>query len=85
MASRIKYEDVKASIESKGWTLVSETYKNLKTDLIVLCPEGHENHITFDDWRKSDNIECEICAFSPIKKVNEKPKKKQGYRILALD
>jgi 5-bromo-4-chloroindolyl phosphate hydrolysis protein len=41
MATRIKYEDVKHDIESKGWTLVSDSYKNLKTDLELTCPNNH--------------------------------------------
>lgn len=86
MAKRISYNEVKENIESKGWTLKSNSYKNLQTDLTVLCPNGHENHITYENWRRRNGqIDCLICCRSPIKKINEKPTKKKGYRILAVD
>ena len=84
MASRIKFDEVKESVEQAGWKLVSETYQNLKADLIALCPQGHENHFTYDEWRKGRVI-CKICEKASIKKVNEKPSRKSGYRILAFD
>ena len=84
MASRIKYEEVKESIESAGWTLISNTYINLKSDLEAQCPEGHENHFIYNDWRNG-KVVCPICEKMVVKKVNEKPKKKKGYRILAFD
>jgi len=39
MASRIKFEEVKESVEQNGWKLLSETYHNLKADLIACCPK----------------------------------------------
>ena len=84
MATRIKFEEVKESIESAGWQLISDTYKNLQADLVALCPEGHENHFTYDDWR-NHRVECLICNKISINKKNEKPTKKKGYRILAFD
>ena len=36
MASKIKYENVKEDIENQGWTLLSNSYTNLKTDLQVI-------------------------------------------------
>ena len=82
--SKIKYEDVKESIEEAGWTLVSKEYVNLKTDLIALCPLGHEVHFPFDQWRRGKTT-CDICSRQPFKKINELPKKKEGYRILGFD
>ena len=86
MGKRITYEEVKESIESKGWTLQSDSYKNLDTGLTVLCPQGHQVSITYGDWRKTKDYDCPICIRQPIKKINDKiPKKKNGFRILALD
>lgn len=86
MGKRITYEEVKESIESKGWTLQSDSYKNLDTGLTVLCPQGHQVSITYGDWRKTKDYDCPICIRQPIKKINDKiPKKKSGFRILALD
>lgn len=87
MGKRITYEEVKESIESKGWTLVSDSYKNLKTGLDTLCPKGHNVSVTYEDWRKANgSYDCPICIRQPIKKINDKtPKKKEGFRILAID
>lgn len=82
--SKIKYEEVKQSIEDAGWTLVSKEYINLKTDLIAFCPLGHEVHFPFDQWRKG-KVTCAVCEHQPFKKINELPKKKEGYRILGFD
>lgn len=81
---KIKYEEVKQSIEDAGWKLISKEYVNLKTDLLALCPKGHEVHFPFEDWRRNV-VECQCCNYQPFKKINEKPKRKNGYRILAFD
>lgn len=87
MGTRIKYEDVKQSVEAENWTLVSTEYKNLDSDLVLLCPaeEQHEVHITFKEWRKLEHHVCPICSKQMVKKINEKPVKKNGYRILGFD
>ena len=82
--STIKYEQVKQDIESSNWTLLSKEYKNLKTGLELLCPNGHQINLTYDDWRKGTH-ECPICIKQPFLKTNEKNTRKKGYRILALD
>lgn len=81
---KIKYEEVKQSIEEAGWSLISTEYVNLKTDLTALCPCGHEVHFPFEDWR-AGHVECLVCQHQPFRKVNEKPKKKTGYRVLGFD
>ena len=66
MGKRITYEEVKENIESKGWTLQSDSYKNLDTGLTVLCPQGHQVSVTYGDWRKTKNYDCPICIRQPI-------------------
>ena len=84
--AKITYEQVKQDIESKNWIVVSETYKNLQTDLELKCPKGHQVFMTYAKWREQKEIpECPICAKQPFVKKNESPTKKKGYRILALD
>lgn len=83
--SIIKYEQVKQDIESFNWTLLSKDYKNLKTGLEMLCPNGHQINLTYEEWRKNTQHECPICIKQPFLKINEKNIKKKGYRILALD
>ncbi len=82
--SKFKFEDVKKSVEDQGWQLISDSYSNLNSDLLALCPNGHEVHFIYDDWR-NNSVECGICNHLNLKKINEKPKKKKGYRILAFD
>ena len=70
----------------EGWQLISDSYKNLNTELEMKCPEGHTQFITYGQWRK--HPVCEIClAGDPYKvKKNKVPIKKiDTYRILALD
>lgn len=73
-------------LESEGWQLISDSYKNLKTELEMKCPEGHTQFITYEKWRKHPI--CEKClAGDPYQvKKNKVPIKKiDTRRILALD
>ena len=77
---------VKNELEAENWQLVSETYKNLKTPLDMICPQGHAQQQTFEYWRKHKI--CDICmAGDPYRvKKNKIPKKGlDTQRILALD
>ena len=84
MASKFKYEDIKADVESKGWTLESDTYVNLRTDLELKCPEGHLNFVSYEKWRRG-TYECPTCKENTLFKVDNIPVKKTGFRILAFD
>ena len=82
----INIYSVSNDLSDKGWKLISTEYKNLKTPLKMICPEGHKVEQTFEYWRK--HCLCEICiAGDPYKvKQNKVPKKNPDvYRILALD
>ncbi len=73
-------------LESEGWTLISDSYKNLNTELEMKCPAGHTQFISYGDWRK--HPVCEKClAGDPYRiKMNKVPPKGiDTYRILALD
>ena len=77
---------VRNALEAENWQLVSETYKNLKTPLEIICPYGHKQEQTFDQWRKHKI--CDICmAGDPYKiKKNKVPEKgTDTQRILGLD
>ena len=77
---------VQNALETEGWKLISDTYKNLKTPLDMICPQGHQQSQTFDYWRKHKI--CDICmAGDPYKvKKNKVPAKgTDTQRILALD
>lgn len=73
-------------LEEEGWTLISDSYKNLNTELEMQCPNGHKQFQTYGNWRKHPI--CEQCmAGDPYKiKKNKVPSKKDDtQRILALD
>ena len=82
----INIYNVQNALEAEGWQLISEVYKNLKTPLEMLCPQGHKQEQTFDQWRKHKI--CDICmAGDPykVKKIQVPKKNENTQRILALD
>ena len=84
--STINVYGVRNALEAEGWQLVSEVYKNLKTPLEMICPAGHKQEQTFDQWRKHKI--CDAClAGDPYKMKKNKvpPKDTDVQRILALD
>lgn len=84
--SRIKIEDVREELKQIGWTLISEEYKNLDTDLEMMCPEHHKVFMPLKKWRK--HAQCPTCESAHIVKnlAKSAPKKKMGTtRVLALD
>lgn len=80
----IKIEDVKRNVEDSGWKLVSTEYINLKTDLQVKCPEGHDCFVSFEKFRKG-KYECPICKQNQYYKTDNIAVKKKGFRVLAFD
>ena len=76
-------------LQSKGWRLISDVYKNLNTELEMECPNGHKQIKTYKEWR--NNSICDCCLASDIAirdNINQEniPIKKEGVqRILALD
>lgn len=84
--AKLKIEDIRAEVQQCGWTLISEEYKNLDTDLEMACPYGHKVFVPFKKWRKHQS--CPTCESSHIVKNLSKsiPRKAAGVkRILALD
>ncbi len=84
--STINVYVVQNALAAENWKLISETYKNLKTPLEMMCPAGHKQEQTFDNWRKHKM--CDICmAGDPykVKKNKVPPKGTDTQRILALD
>lgn len=81
--AKFKYEDIKKEVEDAGWSLLTETYTNLKTEMHFKCPEGHNNYYSLEKWRRAHK--CLTCENNPLKNIPISPVKKNGYRILALD
>jgi hypothetical protein len=83
--SKIKIEEIRAELEQEKWNLISNSYKNLDSELIVECPEGHRVYSTWKKLRVKK--ECPVCKQNIFTDRITKiiPKKKDTYRVLALD
>lgn len=82
----INVYSVRNHLESEGWTLISDTYKNLNTELEMQCPKGHTQFYTYGNWRKHPI--CEVClAGDPFKgkKNNVPAKDADTVRVIGLD
>jgi rubredoxin len=83
--ARINIDSIKAILAEDKWTLISDSYKNLDTNLEFKCNKGH---VVIAPWKKiRDNRICPTCMRERLKtKEFKNTKKKKGeYRILALD
>lgn len=82
--AKITIEQIKEEVAQDNWVLLSSEYKNLDTELIFECPNGHQ---VFAPWKKlRTRRECPICkqvTFQQTDKIVPKPK--GATRILALD
>lgn len=73
-------------LEENNWKLISDTYKNLDTELEMICPQGHQQVQTYRNWRKYQH--CDKCMGNEVKKIkkNKVPAKTADTtRVLALD
>ena len=60
---------VSNQLEEAGWKLISTEYKNLKTPLLMKCPEGHDVEDTYEHWRK--HMLCDKCVAGDPYKVKK--------------
>ena len=58
--AKLKLEDIQLELEKNKWRLISQEYKNLDTDLEMMCPKGHKIFIPLKKWRKHN--ECPMCS-----------------------
>ena len=83
--SKITLDQIQEVLTPLNWTIVSESYTNLNTEMHFRCAQGHD---IYTSWAKLRNkIECPTCkAREAVFATNEiKPKPKGATRILALD
>lgn len=83
--SKIKIEDIQAELSEYNWKLISKEYLNLDSMMEFECDEGHR---VISSWKKlRGGPVCPICKQNKHKTINFdiKPKKRDVYRILALD
>ena len=72
----INIYSIQNHLESEGWKLLSTAYKNLDTELEMICPQGHIQTQTYRQWRKHPI--CDTClAGDPFKGEKNKWKQKQ--------
>ena len=83
--ARISIDEIKSSLSADGWTLVSEKYVNLDSNLEFLCDKGHVVTAPWKQIRK-DRI-CPTCMRErlKVKEFKGQRKKKGEFRVLALD
>lgn len=83
--ARLKIEDIKKELSDRGWVLLSDDYRNLESELVMECPEGHMVHLPLKIWRR--RWECPVCKQNPLSGVDFRPipKKEGKMRFLALD
>jgi len=80
---RHSYNYIKSFIEKEGYQLLSDTYKNNHTKLLIKCPEGHEYKVRFGSFNQGKR--CPICngniklSYNYVKSIIEK----EGYQLLS--
>jgi len=77
------YEHVKQYIESVGYVLLSDSYINDRTKLLIKCDEGHEYNVTFNTF--SGGRRCPACWFESSSSVPEKEVQQFVSSILDCD
>ena len=56
---KLTYDYVKNFIESEGYTLISDSYKNSRTKILIQCPEKHKYKVNYGDFKQG--VRCPIC------------------------
>ncbi len=83
--AKISLEDIKRELIPEGWQVISEEYKNLDTEMIFQCPEGHR---VYNSWKKiRSHKDCPVCKQNKFKEQETTViiKKKSEKRVLAID
>ena len=83
--AKIKIDDIRKAAIEQGWELLSTEYKNLNTEMIFICNEGHQLNIPYKKIR--DKWECPLCKANKYYNFSEevKPKPKGSQRTIGLD
>lgn len=83
--SKITIEQIKEVLAQDKWQLISQEYKNLDSELVFECDEGHRVYST---WKKQrEKRFCPICSQNQLKQVSKEivAKPKGVKRTLAFD
>lgn len=85
---RLDFDKVKEEFSKQGYTVLSETYKNIDEKLKVKCPEGHVWYTSFHNFKSGNR--CFECT-NKDKNVNRKYTyeeaksliENEGYRLIS--
>lgn len=66
----ISVDDVRSSMESAGYTLLTTSYSNNKSPLEFVCPNGHRHTTTWTKWN-SHGYRCPYCYGNAKKTIDE--------------
>jgi hypothetical protein len=83
--AKLAITQIQEELAKDGWKLLSSTYKNLDTEMIFECPNGHQ---VFAPWKKiRARRDCPTCKQNSFSQNDGKiiPKPKGAKRTLALD
>lgn len=82
---KINLDKIKAEAAEYGWTVISDKYVNLDTDMTFECNEGHTVFLPYKKVR--DKWSCPSCVANKYIEPSHNPKQKAAgvRRILALD
>ena len=62
--SKLTLEKIQTELDEYKWSLISNSYQNLDTELTLECPEGHRVYTSLKKWRR--NHKCPVCAVNPL-------------------
>lgn len=62
MAKKLDYGFIKNSFEDKQCILKSTKYINAHTKLDYICPNGHEQSVTWNNFKQSGGCRCQVCG-----------------------
>ncbi|GAH00624.1 unnamed protein product, partial [marine sediment metagenome] len=77
---------IKSEFDKEGYQLITNDYKNSRQKLKYICPEGHENETTWNNWYTGHR--CPYRARPTIRKDFELIKSefaKENYQILTKE
>ena len=83
-SQKYSYNYVKNYIEKEDYQLLSDTYKNINTKLLLKCPIGHEYKVRFNNFKNGNR--CPYCNINSQKHSYNYVKsfiKKEGYQLLS--
>ena len=83
--SKIYLQDVKQAAAEHNWTVISESYINLDTEMTFECSEGHR---VYGPWKKiRDKFECPTCKQNQLARGDGEilTKPVNTYRLITLD